>query len=105
MVRAFSSLGVDSTGIEVDSDLVVMASALGANVRHADICTINPAEYSTWDVICMSQVLEHILTPRLAIKNISLMLRPGGILHVDVPNSDSWGGECAAFIMERQIGA
>lgn len=91
MVRAFSELGITCTGIELSDDLVGVARSLGADVRQDDICQLRSADYSLYDVIFSSQTLEHITTPRLALSNIWRLLRPGGIMHMDVPNANSWG--------------
>jgi 2-polyprenyl-3-methyl-5-hydroxy-6-metoxy-1,4-benzoquinol methylase len=93
MVRAFSELGITCTGIELSDDLVGVARALGADVRQDDICQLRSADYSLYDVVFSSQTLEHITTPKLALSNIWRLLRPGGVLHIDVPNANSWGAK------------
>ena len=91
MVQAFTKLGVKATGIEINEELVRTASALGADVKQADICHVSPTDFPACDVVCASQTLEHIFTPRLALWKMSSLLQPGGIIHIDVPNADSWG--------------
>jgi SAM-dependent methyltransferase len=41
-------------------------------------------------VVMMSQVLEHLLEPDQAIKKVSCLLAPGGVLACAVPNYDSF---------------
>jgi SAM-dependent methyltransferase len=91
MVKAFQELGVQSAGLEIDATLVSLAQHNGANVQLADICQLSPEPFSKHDVICSSQTLEHILYPRRAIANMTRMVHPGGLVHVDVPNSAGWG--------------
>lgn len=91
MVHAFNRLGVQSVGLESDALLVSQAQKIGADVRKADICQLNPNDYSKFDVICSSQTLEHILDPKSAIINMKSLGRPGCVIHVDVPNSACWG--------------
>lgn len=38
-----------------------------------------------FDLVLCEQVLEHLLDPRRALRNLSLLLKPGGLLHVSVP--------------------
>src|ERR1043165_4566785 len=49
-----------------------------------DICTYEFGE-RTYDVVVLSEVLEHIHSPHLAIKNIYRLLRNGGRLILTVP--------------------
>lgn len=91
MVWAFNQLGVEALGVELEADLVASASALGSNVKQGDICQMNCSGWPLFDVVCASQTLEHITAPRLAIRNMVRLVRPGGLIHVDVPNAGSWG--------------
>jgi SAM-dependent methyltransferase len=49
-----------------------------------DICTFDFGE-QTFDVIVLSEVLEHVHSPHLAIRNIHSLLRPDGRLILTVP--------------------
>jgi len=91
MVKALGELGCDVTGVEVDPDLIEVAHTLGANVQRADICEVDTGCFAAFDVVCSSQTLEHILSPVVAIHKMSALLRPGGLICIDVPNGDSWG--------------
>jgi len=91
MIKAFQELGVQTAGLENDAALVSLARENGANVRLADICRIYPGGFSKFDVVYSSQTLEHILFPRTAIMNMKELARPGGLIHLDVPNSAGWG--------------
>jgi SAM-dependent methyltransferase len=93
MVRAYQDAGIQAVGLEIDPELAVIArDVIGADVRKADICSVEEiADLSDYDIVCSSQTLEHILEPRLALKNMTAALKTGGILHIDVPNADSWG--------------
>ena len=50
-----------------------------------------------FDVVTMFQSLEHCRNPQLALMNAASILRPGGVLCVDVPNMD-----CLGFRLYRQ---
>ncbi len=43
----------------------------------------------TFDLVVMSHVLEHCMTPQLAISNAYKLLRPGGLFMIEVPNKDA----------------
>jgi 2-polyprenyl-3-methyl-5-hydroxy-6-metoxy-1,4-benzoquinol methylase len=45
---------------------------------------------SLYDVIVMNHVLEHVSDPVDLLANARRLLRLGGILHIAVPNVDSW---------------
>lgn len=106
MIRAYKDLGLDALGIEIDNGLVSIAQSLGVNTIHVDICKWNCADSPSYDVVCASQVLEHILTPQTAIQNMAQFLRPGGLLHIDVPNANSWGSQVRrCFRSQRNWGA
>jgi SAM-dependent methyltransferase len=91
MVKAFQDLGVESIGLENDAELASLAREIGADVQIADICRLNLSDFTKHDVVCSSQALEHILFPLQAIANMTGLARPGGLIHLDVPNSASWG--------------
>lgn len=41
---------------------------------------------SSFDVVCMLHVLEHIAAPGRLLQAVRRILRPGGVLHVELPN-------------------
>jgi 2-polyprenyl-3-methyl-5-hydroxy-6-metoxy-1,4-benzoquinol methylase len=92
IVAALASMGIEAVGLELDADLLACAHDSGAPVIGGDICQ-PPAELEagSFDVVLSSQTLEHIFEPRRAIDRMAALLRTGGLLHVDVPNGDSWG--------------
>jgi SAM-dependent methyltransferase len=90
MVAEFRSLGIEAIGIDSFPESVVRAVP-GADVRHRDIVSDDLADLGEFDVVFASQTLEHIYEPSLALLQMARRLRPGGLLHIDVPNGDSWG--------------
>jgi len=91
MVKAYTDRGVSTLGLEIDPQLLECARALGAPVSEGDICTFDIDRLGKFDVVCSSQTLEHILRPRRAMAQMVRALMPDGIVHVDIPNADSWG--------------
>lgn len=43
----------------------------------------------TFDVVTSFHVLEHVLEPNLFIQNCYRLLKPGGLLYIEVPNQDN----------------
>lgn len=50
------------------------------------ICQLN-FKKNSFDIVLSSEVIEHTPDPRLAVKNLCQVLKPGGILVLTVPNS------------------
>ena len=45
-----------------------------------------PFKKNTFDIVCASDVWEHVETPRLMLKEIYRVLKPGGIIFIHNPN-------------------
>ena len=78
---------VEYFGIDVDSNAVQKAQARGFNAIVADLETslINVKE--KYDLIILSEVLEHLQDPRRAIELIAKALKHNGKLLLSVPNA------------------
>ena len=82
-------LGWDVHGLELNESAVEFAKKRGLDVHCSTFENANlPA--NSFDCIIMSQVLEHLYSPRLALQRCNQLLRPGGLLLVAVPKFDSW---------------
>jgi len=82
-------LGWGVQGLELNESAVEIARKRGLDVRCS---TFENASLSanSFDCIVMTQVLEHLYSPRLALHDCYQLLRPGGLLLVAVPKFDSW---------------
>jgi len=78
MVWALTELGIEAQGIEIDTGLVQIAKNLGAQVTQADICNVGRRQFEGFDVVCSSQVVEHLFKPRQAMLAMASALREGG---------------------------
>ncbi len=91
LAQGFISAGVSYHGIDIDNRAIHQATAKGIkNVRNIDFFDI-PLE-EKYDVICASQVLEHILSPVVFVQKVYCHLINNGIFHIDLPNADSLAG-------------
>jgi SAM-dependent methyltransferase len=81
--------GWEVSGLELNQSAVEFATKRGLDVQCS---TFENAALSanSLDCIIMSQVLEHLYSPRLALLRCNQLLRPGGLLLVAVPKFDSW---------------
>lgn len=89
-LQAFKEAGSFSVeGIDIDAKAISHArQILGLNAREGDLEAANYAS-SSLDLVIMFNVLEHLISPRQTLREISRILRPGGVLALKAPNGDS----------------
>ena len=80
--------GWSTFGVEPSETGYQRARSLGLNVFHG---TLEAAGFpdSFFDVVRLSNVLEHLPNPRATFEEIYRILRPDGLVYVTVPNTDS----------------
>ncbi|MBC8263644.1 MAG: class I SAM-dependent methyltransferase [Anaerolineales bacterium] len=94
------SLGWKVYGIELDEGAARYArERFGIDVRAGTAeHTLNEFPDMSFDVVTMWHVLEHLFDPSLVLAQVHRVLRPSGILMLEMPNFDSlWAsvlGEC-----------
>lgn len=81
--------GWDVHGLELNESAVEFAKKQGLDVQRSTFEEANLLANS-FDCIIMSQVLEHLYSPKLALQRCYQLLRPGGLLLIAVPKFDSW---------------
>jgi 2-polyprenyl-3-methyl-5-hydroxy-6-metoxy-1,4-benzoquinol methylase len=86
--------GWEAVGVEPDPAAVAAARSRGLTV-HAGTVEALRSEASSFDVVTLSHVLEHVHDPRALLKSIRDLLKPGGLLWLDTPNITSVG--CRLF--------
>jgi 2-polyprenyl-3-methyl-5-hydroxy-6-metoxy-1,4-benzoquinol methylase len=76
-------------GVEICSDDVEFArSRFGLNIHHGPVETC-PFEENAFAAIIMWSVIEHLATPRSALRACHRLLKPSGILSIHTCNVDS----------------
>lgn len=86
LLRVAAAQGWSGYGIEPSSTFAAYARGhSGAEIREEPV---EACAFATgyFDAVVMSAVLEHLYNPDETIAEISRILRPGGVLLVDVPN-------------------
>jgi 2-polyprenyl-3-methyl-5-hydroxy-6-metoxy-1,4-benzoquinol methylase len=78
--------GFDAEGLELDGDAAALgAAAWGLRIRRGDLFETDlPA--GAVDVVTLGHVFEHLRDPRAAARRLHMLLKPGGLLVVAVPN-------------------
>lgn len=96
LIRSLASLGLEAVGIELDPERVVLAEANcldsggQASVYRGDILDNSfVCSLGRFDLITCTDVIEHVLNPQLALRNMVSILNPGGVLYLEIPNKYS----------------
>ncbi len=86
----YRSIGCEAYGYELDENAGRIALAQDLNIRQG---SFDPAhwEESFFDVVTLSQVLEHVYEPADLLMGIRKVLRPGGLLILSTPNAAGLG--------------
>ena len=83
----FASKGWATTGIDISENAIKYAKSKGLDVHNAAIEGFNPK--NKFDLIVMSNVLEHLEDPLKALSIVKNWLSDKGIIYVRVPNVES----------------
>lgn len=84
----FHSHGFVAEGLELNSKAADVARAKGFVVHGSTLEGF--AAQNSYDVIVLSNVLEHSLSPRDMLRNIHRLLSANGQVWISCPNSRSW---------------
>jgi 2-polyprenyl-3-methyl-5-hydroxy-6-metoxy-1,4-benzoquinol methylase len=92
LLQIFRDRGVPAErlfGVELDEKAVAVARGRGFGVHHGRFeDSAFPAE--RFRLIVLQQVIEHVPDPRGMIEKIRGLLRPGGAVVIETPNTASW---------------
>jgi 2-polyprenyl-3-methyl-5-hydroxy-6-metoxy-1,4-benzoquinol methylase len=83
-------LGATAVGMELNGAAAAVAAARGVDIVQHDIDAA-PAEWrNSFDLVTTFQVVEHVRQPYDFCRTLFSFVKPGGVLHVAVPNHDSF---------------
>ncbi len=91
MLELLAAAGVTASGIDADAKMVQVCQARSLQVQLANLLDYLPDQHAKYDGIFSSNLIEH-LTPEQATLFLNLAfqaLKPGGILLLATPNSES----------------
>ena len=80
--------GFDSEGLELNEKAAQDARMAGFTVHTQTLEEFKPDE--PFDIIVLSNVLEHAPNPKEMLENVYRVLKPGGQVWISCPNSQSW---------------
>ena len=90
LLSAAERLGFDVRGLDANPDMIARArKRFGERVAEGYFPGALPEDWPRFGVIAILDVLEHMVSPRDFLRQLSRHLEPGGILVVQVPNFDS----------------
>jgi SAM-dependent methyltransferase len=87
--------GWDACGVERDPVSASIARRIGGGRIHASLAELRAGlregggVEAAFDVITLNHVLEHVPDPAAMLAELHALLRPGGTLHIGVPNWNS----------------
>lgn len=79
--------GARAVGVDISQVMVDVCRSRGLTTERADIgCEPLPFADESFDLVYLAEVLEHLVSPDAAIRELWRVLRPGGHLLVSTPN-------------------
>ncbi len=87
------SLGWRVQGVELSEDGLKVCHSADLNVHHGDLLSASLASDS-FDVITARHLIEHVPAPHSFMEELARILKPGGQLIIETPNSDALGRAC-----------
>ena len=82
----FKKKGFECFGFDPAIEAVEYGKKKGLNLKHAGLDGMDVFDKKKFNVITLFNVLEHLPEPEKSIKQIKEILKPNGILVIDVPN-------------------
>jgi SAM-dependent methyltransferase len=78
------------SGLEPGNEQSALCQQLGLDVTQAFFQAL-PIDDESLDAVVSFHVLEHVDSPSEFIRHVNRILRPGGLVHLEVPNLARWG--------------
>lgn len=90
LLEVAGELGLEAYGTEISEAALEIARQKFPGKIWAGPLEKQKLETAFFDAVALTDVLEHLSNPVETIREISRILKPGGILLIISPNSDSW---------------
>lgn len=87
-LKIYGRNGFHPEGLELNPRAAEVARAAGFTVHEALLEDFYPT--AAYDVVVLSNVLEHSLDPKRMLLDVARILKPGGQVWISCPNSRSW---------------
>jgi 2-polyprenyl-3-methyl-5-hydroxy-6-metoxy-1,4-benzoquinol methylase len=87
-LKIYAHNGFRAEGLELNETAAVVARRAGFTVHTCGLSDFNPA--ALYDVVVLSNVLEHSLDPKQMLLDVGRLLKSGGQVWISCPNSRSW---------------
>jgi 2-polyprenyl-3-methyl-5-hydroxy-6-metoxy-1,4-benzoquinol methylase len=86
--RGLRARGCETSGIDADGEAIASARPFYRDVRQVDLDRVDelPWDESSFDVVVVADVLEHLLDPRRSLRLLTRYVRDGGYVVVSLPN-------------------
>jgi len=87
-LHIYKKNGYDAEGLELNEVAAEKARRSGFTVYTESLEDFNPDDL--FDMVVLSNVLEHAVSPKEILSNIRRILKPGGEVWISLPNVKSW---------------
>lgn len=89
LTYALKRAGHNAKGVDISEHAVASArSAFGDNYICADVNALAAETAGSFDIVVMTEVLEHLDAPLAVLRSLRALLRPGGVALVSTPSKD-----------------
>lgn len=88
ILRCAAEEGWSTVGTEVAPDAVAACRSQGLHVLQGDLLELR-LESQAFGAVIMGEVIEHLISPKLYLREIHRLLVPGGVLYLTTPNYGS----------------
>ena len=92
-LERMKGFGWDVCGLELAADVAQRVQNRTGIKVHVGTLPHTDLEPHSFDAVTLWHVLEHVPQPREFLKSAAALLRPNGLLVIEVPNIDSWSFE------------
>lgn len=86
---SYHDMGYRISGVEIDSNKVVVCRNEGLDVVEVDDFSKIPYDDQTFDIVYLMQVIEHLRNPHIAMQELARILKDDGMLYLAFPNASS----------------